>query len=93
MPIFEYQCQRCSHIVELLQKRTDGTPDTCSSCEAKNSMYKKISNTSFQLKGSGWYKDLYSSKKPTETKDTPLRDRSKKPKKANSKVSASEPAQ
>jgi hypothetical protein len=34
-----------------------------------------ISSTSFQLKGSGWYKDLYSSKKGTESKST---DRSEK---------------
>jgi putative FmdB family regulatory protein len=63
MPLFEYYCATCDKTLELLQKKGEGTPDKCPDCDAANSLTKQIALSSFQLKGSGWYKDLYSSKK------------------------------
>lgn len=58
MPIYEYVCQACGHEFELLQRMEAPPPDTCPACQAPE-VRKRISLTSFVLKGSGWYKDLY----------------------------------
>ena len=59
MPIYEFVCESCGRIVERLQKLTDPPPDACPECGGK--MAKIMSRNSFQLKGGGWYRDLYSS--------------------------------
>lgn len=61
MPLFEYQCQACQAVEEVLAKHKDPPPKVCESCGKKGKMEKVVSLTSFQLKGGGWYKDLYSS--------------------------------
>ena len=40
----------------------------CEECNGE--LERLISSTSFSLKGSGWYKDLYSSKKPSSSSDS-----------------------
>lgn len=62
MPLFEYQCSKCNHIEELLQKHNETAPCVCPKCQAESSMSKIISNSTFQLKGGCWAKDLYASK-------------------------------
>jgi putative FmdB family regulatory protein len=59
VPIYEFVCEACGRIVERLQKVSDPPPDACPECGGK--MAKIMSRNSFQLKGGGWYKDLYSS--------------------------------
>ncbi len=54
MPIYEYECTNCENHLEILQKITDEPIVKCSQCN-KNTLIKKISKTSFALKGSGWY--------------------------------------
>lgn len=61
MPLFEYTCQECGATDEFLQKFSDPAPEQCPACGATKSMTKEVSLSSFQLKGGGWYKDLYSS--------------------------------
>ena len=61
MPIYEFVCESCGRIVERLQKVTDPPPEACPECGGK--MAKIMSRNSFQLKGGGWYRDLYSSSK------------------------------
>lgn len=56
MPMYEYKCKECSVEVEKLQGYDD-PPPKCEKC--KKVMVRKISRTSFQLKGGGWYKDGY----------------------------------
>lgn len=78
MPIYEYQCQKCGTF-EATQRITDKPLSKCPTCKGK--VKKLISNTSFQLKGTGWYitdyarkgqngeaKDNKASKSPGETK-------------------------
>ena len=52
MPIYEYRCAKCGDF-ELLRKFSDPAVDKCPTCRRK--VTKLMSNTSFQLKGSGWY--------------------------------------
>ena len=52
MPIYEYLCQKCGEF-EVTQKITDSPLKKCPTCRSR--VTKLISNTSFQLKGSGWY--------------------------------------
>jgi putative FmdB family regulatory protein len=59
VPIYEFVCESCGRIVERLQKVTDPPPEQCPECGGK--MAKIMSRNSFQLKGGGWYRDLYSS--------------------------------
>jgi putative FmdB family regulatory protein len=66
MPVYEYECGKCGHRFEEWQKISDKPIQTCPKCKAKK-VEKLISQTSFQLKGGGWYSDLYSSKKSTGT--------------------------
>lgn len=54
MPIYEYRCADCAHQLEALQKFSDDPLVECPKCH-KMSLSKLISNTSFQLKGTGWY--------------------------------------
>jgi putative FmdB family regulatory protein len=63
MPIYEYECQACGHRFEEWQKMSDDPIKVCPKCK-KRKVEKLISQTSFQLKGGGWYSDLYSSAKP-----------------------------
>jgi len=63
MPIYEYACAACGHEFEEWQKMSDSPVRTCPKCKKKK-VEKLISRTAFQLKGSGWYADLYSSSKP-----------------------------
>lgn len=63
MPIYEYSCEACHKNQEILQKFDEPIPSVCPTCGAKNSLKKIVSGSAFHLKGGGWYKDLYSSKK------------------------------
>lgn len=63
MPIYEYECQSCGHRFEEWQKMSDKPVSVCPKCEG-GKVERLISQTSFQLKGGGWYRDLYSSSKP-----------------------------
>jgi putative FmdB family regulatory protein len=63
MPIYEYACSACGHQFEEWQKITDKPIRTCPKCKAKK-VEKLISQTSFHLKGGGWYSDLYAGPKP-----------------------------
>lgn len=74
MPIYEYECLNCGEIHEAQQKFTDEPLSTCLKCGG--TLKKIISNTSFILKGTGWYKTDYalkpadSGKKPQAKKDS-----------------------
>jgi putative FmdB family regulatory protein len=63
MPIYEYACNACGHRFEEWQKMSDPPVRTCPKCKAKK-VEKLISQTSFTLKGGGWYSDLYAGPKP-----------------------------
>ncbi len=68
MPTYEYRCNGCQREFEYQQKMSDPDLVTCEAC-GEDRLEKLISWTSFQLKGSGWYKDLYSSNPKEAVKD------------------------
>ncbi|MFY2562745.1 FmdB family zinc ribbon protein [Corallococcus terminator] len=63
MPIYEYACQSCGKVIDVLQKFSDPAPAVCATCGAEGPLTKMLSRSSFVLKGGGWYSDLYSSTK------------------------------
>jgi putative FmdB family regulatory protein len=67
MPIYEYACAKCGAHIEVIQKVGEPPLKRCSKCRGR--LEKKVSRTSFQLKGSGWYKTDYSSKHTPSAKD------------------------
>ena len=82
MPIYEYQCAKCGTF-EVTQRITEKPLGKCPTCKAK--VKKLISNTSFQLKGTGWYITDYARKGNGESKtDKPAAD-SKSARKSDSK--------
>jgi len=62
MPIYEYACETCGKTTEQMQRIQDPPLQKCPTCGGP--LHRLVSRTSFQLKGGGWYKDLYSSAKP-----------------------------
>lgn len=60
MPIYEYECEKCRNIHEIMQKMSDKPLTRCPSCSGK--LHKLVSQSAFHLKGSGWYATDYSNK-------------------------------
>ena len=53
MPLYEYQCEKCDSIFEVMQKFSDEPLSTHEGCGG--SVRKLLSSPSFQFKGTGWY--------------------------------------
>ncbi|MBU1610967.1 MAG: zinc ribbon domain-containing protein [Proteobacteria bacterium] len=66
MPIYEYECQDCKQIFEEWQSGFEDKVLECPVCGADAK--RLISNTSFILKGSGWYVTDYAGKNPSGQK-------------------------
>ncbi len=62
MPLYEYECEHCHRRTEKIQKFSDPELTTCPFCSGP--LARTITAPAIQFKGSGWYKDLYSSAKP-----------------------------
>jgi putative FmdB family regulatory protein len=69
VPIYEYLCEACGRISEVMQKVSDPAPRSCSECGARK-LAKLVSRSAFQLKGGGWYSDLYASRKGAKKDET-----------------------
>jgi putative FmdB family regulatory protein len=57
MPIYEYECTQCGRVEEIFQKFSDKPLTKCKKCSGK--LHKLISQSSFHLKGTGWYATDY----------------------------------
>ena len=53
MPLYEYQCDACSHRFEVIQKYSDAHVETCPKCGG--AVHKLFSSPAIQFKGSGFY--------------------------------------
>lgn len=62
MPLYEYECQQCGRRTEKIQKFSDPELRVCPHCGG--ALARTLTAPAVQFKGSGWYKDLYSSAKP-----------------------------
>lgn len=66
MPIYEYGCDDCGKVIEVMQKFSDEPLKTCPDCSGQ--LTKLISRTSFQFKGTGWYVTDYARKPESSPK-------------------------
>ena len=64
MPIYEYECAKCKKHHEIMRKITAKPLTKCPDCGGE--LQKLISNTSFVLKGTGWYATDYGRDKKKE---------------------------
>jgi putative FmdB family regulatory protein len=74
VPIYEYLCEGCGRVSEVIQKLAEPPPRACPDCGSSH-IAKLVSRSAFQLKGGGWYADLYAStskdsKKPEKGEKT-----------------------
>lgn len=61
MPIYEYQCKKCGHRFESIQKVSDPPLNRCVKCKGKAE--RLVSSPAIQFKGSGWYVTDYARNK------------------------------
>jgi putative FmdB family regulatory protein len=60
MPLYEYQCTKCGHRFEKIQKYSDKMVRKCPDCGGR--VEQMISAPAVQFKGSGWYVTDYPKK-------------------------------
>jgi len=101
MPLYEYECGKCKHRFEKIQKFSDKMLTKCPECGGR--IEQMISAPAVQFKGSGWYVTDYpkkssathasstesdgGSKESKETKDAKETKESKKDEKPKSDTS------
>ncbi len=67
MPLYEYQCMTCQHHFTLIRSMHDTSSPSCPKCKKMDKVERLISNTSFILKGSGWFDSGYNNTKKTSS--------------------------
>jgi putative FmdB family regulatory protein len=60
MPLYEYECKKCHHRFEKIQKFSDRMVKKCPDCGGP--VEQMISAPAVQFKGSGWYVTDYAKK-------------------------------
>lgn len=60
MPLYEYQCKKCKHRFEKIQKFSDPPVKKCPECGGP--VEQLLSAPAVQFKGSGWYVTDYAKK-------------------------------
>lgn len=92
MPIYEYQCDKCGDVFEVIQKFSDAPLMKHEKCGGK--VEKLISRSGFQLKGGGWFASGYAKEEPkAATKDGKSESSSTESKTSETKASDSKPAE
>jgi len=94
MPIYEYECEKCGHRLEKIQKFSDPPLDTCPVCGG--TLHKMQSAPAFHLKGTGWYATDYpksgAAGAASDTKDTNKTTEAAKPDAAKTEAAPATPA-
>jgi len=81
MPLYEYECKKCHHRFEKIQKFSDRMVRKCPDCGGP--VEQMISAPAVQFKGSGWYVTDYAKKSSSQSsadgsgKDSKKEDKSK----------------
>ena len=76
MPLYEYQCKKCGHRFEKIQKFSDKPVKKCPECGGP--VEQTISAPAVQFKGSGWYVTDYARKShASASSDTGTKDKDK----------------
>src|ERR1700731_4630522 len=85
MPLYEYECKKCHHRFEKIQKFSDPHVKKCPKCGGP--IEQVISAPAVQFKGSGWYVTDYA-KKSSAPSSSSNGDSSKKESKSKSEDSS-----
>ena len=97
MPIYEYECNKCGHRFEAIQKVADAPLKKCEKCKGK--VERLISSPAIQFKGTGWYVTDYAKKsgepdssksKSTSSSDSDSSDSKKSSSKKKEKTGSSD---
>lgn len=69
MPLYEYQCKKCKHKFEKIQKFSDPPVKKCPECGSP--VEKVMHAPNVQFKGTGWYVTDYGGKAEKSEKSKP----------------------
>ena len=72
MPLYEYQCKKCAHRFEKIQKFSDKPIKKCPECGGP--VEKLLTAAAVQFKGSGWYVTDYAKKSHAPSSDSGSKD-------------------
>ncbi len=61
MPIYEYECEKCGGVFELIHAVSASPPKNCETRGCKGKPRRMVSAGGFILKGDGWYTNDYPS--------------------------------
>ena len=61
MPIYEYECEKCGSVFELIHAVSAAPPKKCETKGCKGKPRRMVSAGGFILKGDGWYANDYPS--------------------------------
>ncbi|HUO16340.1 MAG TPA: zinc ribbon domain-containing protein [Verrucomicrobiae bacterium] len=89
MPLYEYQCKKCGHRFEKIQKFSDKPIKKCPECGG--AVEQLLSAPAVQFKGSGWYVTDYAKQSSAPSSDSSAKESKKdeKPKAETTKESSS----
>ena len=87
MPLYEYECKKCGHRFEKIQKFSDKMVKKCPDCGGV--VEQMISAPAVQFKGSGWYVTDYAKKSQAPASEGGSKE-SKKDEKSKSESSSKE---
>jgi putative FmdB family regulatory protein len=73
MPLYEYECKKCHHRFERMQKFSDPHVKKCPNC--KGPVEQVISAPAVQFKGTGWYATDYVKKSHAHAPDHDHKDK------------------
>ena len=97
MPLYEYKCDRCGDVFEVMQKFSDAPLEQHEGCGGH--VERLLSAPALQFKGSGWYVTDYArsgssngEKKADKTEAKPKTESTDKAAKSESKSESSKPA-
>jgi putative FmdB family regulatory protein len=78
MPLYEYQCKKCHHRFERIQKFSDPHVKKCPECGG--AVEQLISAPAVQFKGTGWYVTDYANKSGSSSSSESAAKKDDKPK-------------
>ena len=68
VPLYEYECKKCGHRFEKIQKFSDDPEKVCPKCGGE--VEKLLSSPAVQFKGAGWYVTDYAKKGGSSSKSS-----------------------
>jgi putative FmdB family regulatory protein len=89
VPIYEYECKKCGHRFERIQKFSDKPVTVCPECKGK--VEQVLHAPAVQFKGSGWYVTDYARKSSTSASSDGGKPESKTERKDEKKESKPKP--